>query len=310
MYRTDPNQNGQMLADGQALEGLARQLEASGGYRVLRRLVPQAPSADAPRPNEKIGLVLDVETIGLDPIKDEIIELGMVKFAYSETDEVTRILGEFKEFQQPSVPIPSDITALTGITDEMVAGHAIDAAQVEAFAADANIIIAHNAGFDRRFAERFWPIFQHKPWACSATQIDWRKLKIAGAKLDYVLAAFGYFHEAHRAAGDCHAVVTVLGRSLPGESASVLSALLAEARKNSHRVWAENSPFELKDALKKRGYRWSDGSDGAARAWYADVPAGEALDQELAFLRTEIYQRDLEIRTRVVTAWDRFSNRS
>lgn len=301
-------QNGLPPADRQALEGLARQLEASGAYRVLRRLVPQASCADAPQPNERIGVVLDVETLGLDPLKDEVIELGMVKFAYSDTDEVTRILGEFNGLQQPSVPIPSDITALTGITDEMVAGHALDAAQVEAFAADANIVIAHNAGFDRRFAERFWPIFQHKPWACSATQIDWRKHKIAGAKLDYILAAFGYFHEAHRAAGDCHAVVTVLGRSLPGESASVLSTLLGEARKNSHRVWAENSPYDLKDTLKKRGYRWNDGSDGSPKSWYTDVPKA-ALDQELAYLRTEIYQRDMEIRTSAITALERFSNR-
>jgi len=232
----------------------------------------------------------------------------MVKFAYSDKDEVTRVLGEFKAFQQPSIPIPPEITELTGITDAMVAGHSIDGGLVEAFVADANIVIAHNANFDRRFTERMWPTFEHKPWACSATQIDWKKYGIGGAKLGYILSGFGYFHEAHRAADDCHALVAVLGRPLPGNSASVLSHLLLEARKSTHRVWAENSPFELKDALKKRAYRWSDGSDGSARAWCVDV-AESALEQELAFLRTEIYQRDVQIRTRAVTAWDRFSRR-
>jgi DNA polymerase-3 subunit epsilon len=291
----------------QTLENLAQQLEKSGAYRVLRRLMPQATS-DARQPGEKIGLVLDVETLGLNPVKDEVIELGMVKFAYSEQDEVTRIIGEFRGFQQPSVPIPSEITELTGITDAMVTGQAIDAAQVEVFAAESNIVIAHNAGFDRRFAERFWPIFQQKPWACSATQIDWRRHKITGAKLDYILAAFGYFHDAHRATDDCHALVAILRRTLPHAQSSGLSALLAEARKDGHRVWAESSPYELKNTLKKRGYRWSDGSDGTPKAWYVDV-AEDSLVQELNFLRDEIYQRNVEIPTRPVTAWERFSAR-
>ena len=190
----------------------------------------------------------------------------------------------------------------------MVTGQAIDAAQVEVFAAESNIVIAHNAGFDRRFAERFWPIFQQKPWACSATQIDWRRHKITGAKLDYILAAFGYFHDAHRAADDCHALVAILRRTLPHAQSSGLSTLLAEARKDSHRVWAESSPYELKNTLKKRGYRWSDGSDGTPKAWYVDV-AEDSLVQELNFLRDEIYQRDVEIPTRPVTAWERFSAR-
>jgi len=176
------------------------------------------------------------------------------------------------------------------------------------FAAESNIVIAHNAGFDRRFAERFWPIFQQKPWACSATQIDWRRHKITGAKLDYILAAFGYFHDAHRATDDCHALVAILRRTLPHAQSSGLSALLAEARKDGHRVWAESSPYELKNTLKKRGYRWSDGSDGTPKAWYVDV-AEDSLIQELNFLRDEIYQRNVEIPTRPVTAWERFSAR-
>jgi DNA polymerase-3 subunit epsilon len=305
---TDPHTSASPPGVAGELENLARRLEASGDYRVLRRLVPSPLSTAALQPTEKVGIVLDLETLGLDPLKDEIIEIGMVKFGYSEKDEVTRVIDEFRALQQPSVPIPREITELTGITDAMVAGQSIDSALVGAFAADAHIVIAHNAGFDRRFAERVWPHFEHKPWACSATQIDWRKHSISGARLDYILAAFGYFHGAHRAADDCHAVLAVLGRTLPGASVSVLSALLGEARRNARRVWADNSPYELKDALKKRGYRWSDGTDGSTRAWYIDVTE-EALDQELSFLRGEIYQRDVQIRTRAVTAWERFSGR-
>jgi DNA polymerase-3 subunit epsilon len=65
----------------------------------------------------------------------------------------------------------------------MVTGHRIDAAAVSSFVADAMIVIAHNAGFDRKFAERYWPILQHKAWGCSATEVEWRKYGFEGSRL-------------------------------------------------------------------------------------------------------------------------------
>ena len=45
-----------------------------------------------------------------------------------------------------------------------------------------------------------------------------------------------------------------------------LAILLEQARKKTVRVWVEHSPFDLKDALKRRGYRWSPGNDGRPRS--------------------------------------------
>ena len=75
------------------------------------------------------------------------------------------------------------------------------------------------------------------------------------------------------------------------------------------RIWAEQSPFELKDALKKRGYRWSDGADGRPRSWYIDVDAANE-STEIEFLRTTIYLRDIEPRIQAMNAINRFSNRT
>jgi len=75
------------------------------------------------------------------------------------------------------------------------------------------------------------------------------------------------------------------------------------------RIWAEQSPFDLKDALKRRGYRWSDGSHGRPKSWYFDVDESK-LEDEIAFLKAEIYLRDVEPRLQTLTAFDRFSIRS
>ncbi len=86
--------------------------------KLPRRTVEQAGTDEG-----KAGLILDVETTGLDSAKDEVIELGMVKFRYG--------------------PIPADIADLTGFTDDMVAGQRIDVHAVADFASDASIVIAH-----------------------------------------------------------------------------------------------------------------------------------------------------------------------
>src|SRR3546814_8632427 len=62
----------------------------------------------------------------------------------------------------------------------------------------------------------------------------------------------------------------------------------------------------MKDRLKARGYRWSDGTDGNPRAWYRDV-AEEAIAEERQLLATEIYPRPCEPRCVRLTAFDRFS---
>ena len=100
-----------------------------------------------------------------------------------------------------------EITAITGITNEMVAGQIIDPAEVAKFAAPASLVIAHNAAFDRRFLERFSDVFSTKPWACSLSQIDWAAEGFEGTKLAYLAQAAGFFYDRHRAMHDCLATV-------------------------------------------------------------------------------------------------------
>jgi DNA polymerase-3 subunit epsilon len=88
-----------------------------------------------------------------------------------------------------------------------------------------------------------------------------------------------------------------------------LAVLLDRARGKTFRIWAENAPFELKDALKYRRYRWNDGTDGRPRSWHIDVEEAK-LEAEVTYLRNEIYQRDIDIACSEITALNRFSRRA
>lgn len=287
-------------------ESLSEALETSGDYRVLRRLrepAPIEPPADA-----RVGLFLDVETTGLDPRRHEIIELAMVPFFYQPSGEVVGVGPAFSRLRQPAEPIPPDITALTGIDDDMVAGQTIDPGEVAAFAAPAALVVAHNAGFDRRFVERFSEVFTTKPWACSMSEVPWTEEGSEGVKLAYLAMGQGFFYDRHRALNDCYAAIELLSRPLPRSGEIAFARLLTSARRPLWRIWAENSPFDLKDRLKARGYRWNGEADGAPRAWFIDV-AQERLDDELAFLRAEIYLQDIDPLRRRISAYDRYSDR-
>ena len=89
---------------------------------------------------------------------------------------------------------------------------------------------------------------------------------------------------------------------------TVLADLLERAPRKTVRVWAQRSPFELKDILKRRNYRWNDGTDGRPKSWYRDVEE-EMLESELRFLESEIYQLDIDIFRQEFTALDRYSAR-
>jgi len=291
------------------LETMARTLEASGEYQILRRLRPHQPIQPPPGTPTRSGLVVDVETTGLNHDTDEIIELAMTPFTYGLDGTIYAVGESFQRLREPSKPISPQITALTGLTNEMVAGHTIDPAEVDAFVAPTSLCIAHNASFDRRFVERFNNVFATKPWACSLSQIDWRGEGFEGGKLAYLAQASGFFYERHRAMHDCLATIALLAKPLPKSRVPALYHLLTNARLTTWRIYAEHAPYDLKDLLKARGYRWNGAPSIQPRAWYTDLPE-EFVPPELHYLRTEIYQSStIEPRVTRIDAYKRFSDR-
>ncbi|AYO81041.1 3'-5' exonuclease [Methylobacterium brachiatum] len=291
------------------LDQLASLLEQTGDYRVLRRLTPRATYDQTADAAVARGVFLDLETTGLDPAMHEVIEIALVPFTYSADGQILNVEEPYCSFQDPFMPISPEITKLTGITPEMVQGSMIDVAEVERIIADASWICAHNSRFDRPFAEQITPAFARKRWACSLTQVPWKEEGFGGAKLGYLLADLGFFASFHRAHEDCLAAIEILSRRLPKSETTAFAKLIEAAEAPVYRVWASLAPFERKDALKARGYRWNGTPNpGRPKAWYRDLPE-DLVGLEFEYLRREIYGYDADILITEVTPYDRFSNR-
>ena len=146
-------------------------------------------------------VVFDIETTGLSPTNNRIIEIGAVRIKDG------RIQDTFSEFVNPEVPIPYTITKLTSITDAMVQ----NAPTIEVilpkfleYIGDASVV-AHNATFDTGFirenAKRLGLVFD-------STIVDTMTLahillpELGKYTLDRLCKQFGVVNEHHHRACD------------------------------------------------------------------------------------------------------------
>ena len=95
-------------------------------------------------------VAFDLETTGLFPVVNRIVEFGAVRFALDG-----RELGTWEQLVDPECPIAPEVTDIHGITDAMVRGQPTLAQALPAFldflgGTDA-ILLAHNAMFDLGF---------------------------------------------------------------------------------------------------------------------------------------------------------------
>jgi DNA polymerase III subunit epsilon len=158
-------------------------------------------------------VVVDVETTGWLHEQGEITEIGAVRLTGGQ------LTGEFSSLVRPQGPVPADITALTGITDDMVGRAPPPAAALRAFLAFAGdcVLVAHNAPFDLGFLTA----------ASAACQVAWPQVAVLDTAVlarlllgpddvpDCRLSTLaGYFGAAttpcHRALADAKATADVL----------------------------------------------------------------------------------------------------
>lgn len=162
----------------------------------------------------EIYVVFDIETTGLDPFKDKIIEIGAIKLRGKE------IIDEFSVFINPEIEIPEEITKLTNITNDMVK----DAKKIEEilpqfleFCKDTTVV-AHNAKFDVGFINQKAKQLNLDYNVSVIDTLHWAKILLPEQKrfgLKYIANYFNVSLENHhRAVDDAKATAEIFQKFL------------------------------------------------------------------------------------------------
>jgi DNA polymerase III epsilon subunit family exonuclease len=166
--------------------------------------------------NEIDFVVLDVEAITGKAIPTRMIELAASRARAGEIRE------EFQTLVNPDLPLPRFISALTGITDDMliVAPGFADIADAWLMFAGHSVLVAHNSHFDlnllnQEIARVFPGSRMSNPELCTVQLARRVAPSLENHNLDSLADHFGIeIKERHRAAGDARATAQILLRLL------------------------------------------------------------------------------------------------
>lgn len=136
-------------------------------------------------------------------------------------------------------------------------------------------------------------------------EIPWSDEGIASRRLDFLAYSFGFSFSGHRTSNDCRALLEILQQPLPQSNTLAMQALLTSARKPDVKISALSSPFDSKDALKNRGYRWHP----EEKVWAKRVSQSK-LDAEADWLKAAVYGgKHFSLKLEVFTSSNRYSER-
>lgn len=154
-------------------------------------------------------IVLDLETTGLDPTYDEIIEVAALKYVHDE------LVDTFVTLVNPDNRIDAYITKLTGISNDMVQ----DAPKIRTVLPELKIflgdlpIVAHNANFDINFLYDNFMFCMEEPLTndfVDTMRISRQLFKEMRHRLVDLVNAFNIrTSNLHRAQADCEATQQV-----------------------------------------------------------------------------------------------------
>tara|TARA_B110000003_G_scaffold8061_1_gene8304 strand:- start:999 stop:1913 length:915 start_codon:yes stop_codon:yes gene_type:complete len=257
----------------------------------------------------KKGVVLDVEATGLSIGHDDVIQLALLPFEYEvPSGKILSIKKEeaFDGLREPRIPISTEASLITGITNEMVINKKIESKDVENIINNTDLIIAHNASYDRPMVEQHWNCFKNVSWACTFKSIDWLQEGFSSAKLELLGVNFGWFYEGHDAFNDCEACLALLSETLPNRDSTVFSAVREYASNPTFLIKAIDAPYNKRNILRRKGYKWRPADQLNGKVWWTET---KNYEEEVKWLHEEIYNRKINIPIKQISALNRYSDR-
>ena len=249
-----------------SLEAVEPLLEAASSPQPLAVALPSFTS-QASIPLPETLLILDTETSGLDPKQDHCLEVGAILFHAPRRAVLAQhsFLLPVQDNAAESINhIPADVTRLNQPWREGLE-------YFQALLDSAELLVAHNAAFDRQwFGKDHLPAVS-KPWLCTMEDIAWpvdRQLRSRPSVRDLALAYGVPVWAAHRALTDCIYLAEVFCRC------NDLEILMLHGLEPRRLMRAQVS-YQQRHLANQAGFRWNDPVQGAWTRRLSDRQAAE-----------------------------------
>ena len=261
--------------ENHSIPGQLDLLSVSGGQsapaasRVQKRSDPAASPQQVAAESAAVRtlLIIDTETTGLDPQLDHCLEVGVILF-----DVPSRQL-----LAQQSFLLPVEANAAEAINRIPAAATNLPQpwrpalSYLQSLLDAADVLVAHNAAFDRQWFGRGHLPATDKPWLCSMEDMRWpaeRLLRSRPSVRDLALAYEIPVWAAHRALTDCIYLAEVFRRC------DELEQLVLRGLEPRQLMRAQVS-YDDRHLARDAGFRWNEPVKGA---WARRLSEREARD--------------------------------
>jgi len=212
-------------------------------------------------------LILDTETTGLDENDNEVIEIGCILFHVSTKSVLSQLSFLLPVHKNEAQHINGISVEVSNISQPWEAGMEFFLKLVDS----CNIIVAHNAAFDKKWFGKGKLPNLDKNWICSLEDINWsfkNNLKIRPSVTDLALAFNIPVWNLHRALADCYYLSEVF------KKVENLEKILLKATEPRYLYKAIVS-YEDRFMAKNAGFRWNSPVQGA---WTRKLSEAEATE--------------------------------
>lgn len=234
--------------------------------------------------------IIDLETLGPDPKVDPIIELGILKGAFTSNDGIIQIMDSYQNNSHLPLDTSTPIDNLSERMMQTFNQQAIDWEKVFELINNCDLIICYNSKLKRSFLENQTPEnIQTKckdlPFGCLLKDIDWTKKPFEANTLKLLNYELGYFYDADKILTRCWAALNCLINVN-----DAFNELINNIKKRTVVLCLDPKLLDRTSLLKLRKYTYSDGSKRFPQCWWISITE-EDLGHEIAFLENVVFER-------------------
>ncbi|MDF1757575.1 MAG: exonuclease domain-containing protein [Legionellaceae bacterium] len=219
-------------------------------YEIYRSVPKPLPTGDSVLPTHPIMAIIDLKTTGNDFLTDSITAVSVLSFSMID-----------------GVPTVIDLFA-----DSLTEDHPINWERVAEILYRTQYLLGHKQSINRKFLESSTPAevqcrVRALPCASMDLAIDWKQRNISNTSLKYIAFMFGYYFDSNCLMEHNYATLNLL-QVVQGASTELLSSL---QKKQTIILLTGPFCFEIRDELKRKGFKWSTGSGKMGKGWWACI---------------------------------------